>query len=106
MTTEIIGGEVVELLNPAGKKTAAEWTVRHKADAQLATQLQQPVLRVARPKRVLGLQRGDRMDSMGSPDRLRAGLGQPKVPHFPFTDQFGHASTVSSMGVLGSTRCW
>jgi hypothetical protein len=38
------------------------------------------------PQRVLALQGGDRLDGVGAPDRLWAGLGQAEVLHLPRPD--------------------
>ena len=65
----------------AGEEAAAERAVGDEADAELAHGRQHAVLRVARPQRVLGLQRRDRVDGVRAADRLRRRLGQAEVAH-------------------------
>ncbi len=48
------------------------------------------VLGIAAPERVLGLQRGDRVDRVGAADRLRRRLGEAEVAHLALLDQLGH----------------
>ncbi len=68
-------------LDLAGEEAAAERAVGDEADAQLAHGRQDLVLRVARPQRVLGLQRADRVHLVRAPDRRRRRLGQAEVAH-------------------------
>jgi hypothetical protein len=42
---------------------------------------------LARPQRVLTLQRRDRLDGVRAADRLRARLGEAEMPHLAFADQ-------------------
>ena len=55
----------------------AERRVGNEADAQLAQQRQQFGLRVTGPQGVLGLQRSDRMHSVGAADRVGPASDRP-----------------------------
>ena len=57
---------------------------------QLAHGRQDLVLGIAAPERVLGLQRGDRMDRMRAADRLRRRFGQAEVADLAGADEIGH----------------
>src|SRR5262249_16081376 len=48
-------------------------------------------LRRAVPQRILALQRGDRLDGVGTTDGLRTCLGETEVSNLPFADEFLHA---------------
>ena len=85
----VVVGELLGGADRAGEEAVAERRVGHEADAQLAQQRQQLGLRVTGPQRVLGLQRGDRVDGVGAADRLGAGLGQADVPDLALGDQLG-----------------
>ena len=65
------------------QQAAREHAVRGDPDTQLAAGRQDPCLDATRQQRVLDLHVGDRMHRMGTPDRLRAGLGEPDVAHVP-----------------------
>ena len=90
VAAEVVRREVVELLDLAGEKAAAERAVRDEADAELATRREDAVLRIARPQRVLGLQRGDRMDLARAAQRLDAGLRQAEVADLAGLHEVGH----------------
>ena len=57
-----------------------------------AQQRQQLGLGVAGPQRVLGLQRGERVDGVGAADRAGASLGQADVPDLALGDQIGQGA--------------
>src|SRR4029453_16583344 len=79
----VVGGEILEALNPTAKEAAAERTVGDEADAELAARGEDAVLRIAAPQRVLALQRRDRMHGAGALQRVDAGLGQSQVTDLP-----------------------
>ena len=70
----VVVGDVVGGTDLAGEETVAKRGVGDEADAQPAQQRQQFGLGVAGPQRVLGLQRGDRVDGVGAADRAGASL--------------------------------
>ena len=79
-------------LEAAGQEAAAQRAVGHEADAQLAHRLQQLVLDVAGPQRVLGLQRADRVRGVRAADGLGRGLGQAQEAHLARLDQLAHGA--------------
>ena len=82
------------------RKPRPSGTVGDERDAQLADGAEQLVLRVAAPERVLGLQRGDRMDRVRAADGLRRRLGQAEVAHLArLSRDRPSRPTVSSIGV-------
>ena len=76
----------------AGEEPAAQRRVGHEPDAELAQQRQHLRLGVARPQRVLRLQRGDRVDGVGAADRVRPGLGQADVADLALGDELGQGA--------------
>src|SRR6202030_3295165 len=62
----VIGLEILGALDGAGEKAAAERTVGHEADAEALAALQYAVLGIARPQRVLALQRRDAVHAVGA----------------------------------------
>jgi hypothetical protein len=77
-TAEVVGREVLEAGEAAGEKSAAERAVGDEADAELAAGREDLVLDVAHPERVLGLQRGDRVDGLRAADRGAAASLRPR----------------------------
>src|SRR5208282_444932 len=73
-TAIIIRRQVFELLELAGKKPASERTVGDKADSEFAAGRQDFHFRIARPQRILRLQRRDGMHFHRAPQRLFARL--------------------------------
>src|SRR5688572_13313097 len=71
---EVAAVERRGLVNAPREEAAAERAEGYEADAELLEGRQDRRLRLAPPERVLALQRGDRMDGMGAPDRPRARL--------------------------------
>src|SRR5271166_457294 len=85
---EIIFSDLRVLADRARQEALAQGTVGHEADAELFAGLDNAVrLRSARPQRILVLQRGDRLDGVGAPNRLRTGLRQPEMLHLARRDQ-------------------
>ena len=72
------------------RKPRPERRVGDEADAELAARRQDLVGGVARPQRVLGLQRGDRVHGAGAAQRLGARLGQPEVADLALLHELGH----------------
>src|SRR3954453_6503132 len=81
VAAEVVVGEVGRRAEAAREEAAAERGVRDEADPELAHGRQDLGLGIARPQRVLGLQRGDRVNGVGATDRLGRGLRQPEVAH-------------------------
>src|SRR5205814_2876411 len=90
LAPDIVRGDVVDLLDVSGEEAAAERRVGDKADAELAARRQDLVLDVARPQRIFGLQRGDRMDRGGALERLRPGLREAEIAYLAGFDQPRH----------------
>ena len=63
-------------------------------------------LGVACPERVLVLERGDRMNRVGAPDRPGRRLGDAEVPHLAGLDQLLHRAPRLLDRRRGSTLCW
>ena len=90
----IAGLQIVDALYLPGEKAAPQRAVGDEADAELAHGWQDVVFRLAASQRVFGLQCGDRVHLVRAPDRVGRCFGEAEV-----------GATVSSIGVLGSTRC-
>ena len=82
--------QVVHRPDPAAEEAAPERAVRDEADPELAHGRKNLRLRVARPERVLGLKRRDRVDGVGAPDRRRRRLGEAEVAHLPLLHELRH----------------
>src|SRR5690349_4738982 len=89
---EVLVPQVGGVLKTAGEKAAAERTVRHEADSQLAARGEYAFLGIACPQRVLGLQGSDWMRGVGAPDGLFAGFGEPEVADLALFDEPGHGA--------------
>ena len=72
------------------RKPRPSGRVGDEADAELAHGRQHRVLGVARPQRVLRLQRRDRVHGVRAADRLRRGLREPEVADLALLDQLLH----------------
>src|SRR2546422_8854129 len=57
----VVRGQVLEAADLPGEEPAPERAVGHEPDPELAARGQDLVLGVARPQRILGLQRADRV---------------------------------------------
>ena len=78
----------------AGEETTRHRAEGHKSHTQLAAGLQHGNLGVARPQRVLGLQGGDGVHSVGAAQRAGRHFGQAQCAHLAFfhqTRHFAHA---------------
>ena len=88
----------------ARQEAAAERAVGDEPDAELGAEVEQRVLRVAGPERVLGLQRRHRVRRMRADDRRGRRLADAEMADLALGDSRAMAPTVSSMGTVGSTR--
>src|SRR3979411_1300841 len=66
LSPEIVFSEIFDSLDLSGEKPATERAVSYETDAEVAERVEQPLLRISRPERILGLHRADRMDLVGS----------------------------------------
>ena len=89
VAAEVVLVELVGGAEAAAEEAAPERRVGDEADAELAQRRQDLRLDVARPQRVLGLHRGDRVDGVRAADRLRRGLAQPDVADLALGDELG-----------------
>ena len=78
----VIGAEA------SGEQPVAQHAVRGDPDAELATRRDDVVLRFPAEQGVLDLDVTDRMDGVGSTDRLRADLGQADPTDIAGLDHF------------------
>src|SRR5450759_609056 len=96
LETWVTGAEIALVAHVVGRAEAAreeaapDRGVGHEADAELAHGREQALLRVARPERVLGLQRRDGVHRMSTADRLWRGLGQADVADLARLHELGH----------------
>jgi hypothetical protein len=102
----VIVGEVLRRADRSGEEAVAERRVGHEPDTELAQQRQQLGLRITGPQGVLGLQRGDWVHGVRAADRLGPASDSPMCRTLPSAISSARAPMVSSIGVLGSTRCW
>src|SRR5439155_9596603 len=90
VAAEVIGRQILEFLESPRKETAADRAVGDESDAELPAGRKNFFFRIAAPKRVLGLQGGDRMSLVGPTDRRRGRLRQPQIADLPFADEPRH----------------
>src|SRR5450830_1053276 len=96
LETWVTGAEIALVAHVVGRAEAAreeaapDRGVGHEADAELAHGREQALLRVARPERVLGLQRRDGVHRVSTADRLWRGLGQADVADLARLHELGH----------------
>jgi hypothetical protein len=88
----VVVGELLGRADLPGEKTVAERRVGNEADAQLAEQRQELVLRITGPEGIFGLQRGDRMHGVSPPDCCGAGLGKADVADLALDHQLGQGA--------------
>src|SRR5215469_2738890 len=86
----VLRREILEFPDLLRKEAAPQRAVRDEANPQLAARRQNFVFGVARPQRVFGLQRRNRMDLRRAPQRFRCRLRQSDEPHLSFLHQPGH----------------
>src|SRR5690349_24736675 len=70
VTTEIVVRILLGALHVPSQESAPQWRKRNESDAELAQERNDPRLEVAFPKRVLALQRGNRVHRVRTTDRL------------------------------------
>src|SRR5262249_41838773 len=90
LAAPVLWQQRIETLDRAGEKAAPEWRISEKTDAELAASGQDVLFDIARPQRILGLERGDTMHFVRASDRLRAGLRQQQMPDLALLDQACH----------------
>ena len=105
--TVVVWCKILEALDLAGEKTAAERAVGYKSDSQLARRGREfrPRDRASTTNIRFAERRWGELCERGesSPGKLRRG----RYSGFCLArTRSARAPTVSSMGVLGSTRCW
>src|SRR5437762_1351258 len=76
----------------ARQEAFAERTVWNEADSQFLESRYHFFLRRPRPQRVFALKRGQRLDGVRAPDRLRSCFGKAEVLHLAFLNQLLHRS--------------
>jgi hypothetical protein len=89
----MVGAEVLVRradVDRAGEEPRAERRPRHEPDPELAQHRQQLALGVARPQRVLALDRGERMRLVRRQRLLGGHVGHAQVPHLALRDQLAH----------------
>src|SRR5207244_4880786 len=86
----VVGREIVRRLEAAGEEPAAERAVGDEPDPQLTAQRKNLLLRIARPKRVLGLQRRDAVHAMRATDRVGGRLGEAEIADLPRFHELRH----------------
>src|SRR3954447_12360399 len=79
VAAEVVVRQVVRAADGPGEESAPQRRVRDEADPQLTRGVEDAVLGIAGPERVLGLKGADRMNLVRAPDGLRAGLGQAQI---------------------------
>jgi hypothetical protein len=90
VATEVALRDLLGRAEATRQEATTERAVGDEADAELAGGRQDRVLHVARPQRVLGLERGDRMHLVRAPDRLGRSLRQAQVANLALIDQLRH----------------
>ena len=88
----VIGREIIGALDGTGEKAAAQRTVGDQADAEALAGFQYAVLGIARPQRVLALQRRDAMHAVRALERLRGNLREPEVAYLARAHQLRHGA--------------
>jgi hypothetical protein len=90
VAAEVVVAEILGLGDGAGQEAAAERAVGDQPDPELADRGEHLVLEVACPQRVLALQRADRMDGLGAPDRGGRRLREAEVADLALLHQLRH----------------
>jgi hypothetical protein len=103
LPTEIAGFESFNVVKPAGEQTASERTIGNITDSEFANRGENPGRRIPAPERILGLQGGKRWTAWAR--RMVAADASDNPSTFPTHTSSAIATTVSSIGVIGSTRC-
>src|SRR6185436_6087706 len=79
--------EIIEVLDLAGEKAAAERAVSHDPAAELPAGEEDPVLDIAAPQRVLRLEGRDRMHRRRPAQGVGRRLGETEMAHLPLFHQ-------------------
>ncbi len=87
---KIPGIEVLDASDRSGQETAAERAVGNHPDAEFFADRHDRRLQIARPQRILALQRRDRMHLFRAANGVRRRFGQAQMTHFAGLDQLGH----------------
>jgi hypothetical protein len=74
------------------EEAPAEGTVRNETDSEFLEGRQHFRFRPSRPQRVFALKRSDRLDGVGTTDRLHAGFREAEVLDLAFLDEVLHRS--------------
>src|SRR6185369_12405623 len=100
-TVELRGG-----INLAGEKAFAERAERDEANAEFRESRHHRFFGFTPEERVFALQGCDGLYGMSTTDRFAPASERPKCLTLPSWIRSFTAPAVSSIGVLGSTRCW
>src|SRR6266849_10637214 len=87
-TAIVIGCQVFEFLELAGKKASSKRAVGDEADAEFAAGCEDFLFRIARPKRILCLQRSYGMHLRGAAQSVDPGFRQADMSNLALLDQF------------------
>src|SRR5207247_1738384 len=90
LAADVVRGDVLDFPDVAGEEPAPERRVGDEADAELAACGKDLVLDVARPERILRLERGDGMHLVRAAKRIRPRLGKPEISHLAGLDELRH----------------
>src|SRR5262249_30721350 len=90
--TAIGRNEIVALAECAAQEAAAKRRIGNEADAELLQRWQNLGLDVARPQRIFGLDRADRMSLVGATDGVGAGLAQAELADLAPLDKPRHGA--------------
>src|SRR4051794_40300739 len=88
-TAEVVLVQLLRGAEPAREEAATERRVRDEADPKLAAGAKDLGLRIARPQRVLGLQRGDGVDGVRAAQGLRCCFAEADVADLALLDELG-----------------
>jgi hypothetical protein len=85
--SDVLGRQRRHIAQLAGEEPARQRAERHERDAELAAGVEDGHLRVARPQRVLGLHRGQRVHGVRAADRGGRHLAHADCAHLAGLDQ-------------------
>src|SRR5262252_362186 len=92
VAARVLGIELVGTFDRAGEHAATERAVGDEADAELLADGKHFSLGIARPERIFGLQRRDRMHLERASYGCSRCLGQTEMAHLACLDEFGHGA--------------
>lgn len=98
--------EAGALVDAAGEEPFAEGTEGDETDAQLLEDSENLVLGLAPPQRVLALEGGNGLDSMGTANGRHAGFREPEEADLALTDELVHRTSDVFDRHLRVDRCW